>query len=64
MPDKDYPEHIDLSNNHLKQNDILPFICTLRSKLLHLNIQNNRLNPKGCILMAEYLSDYPLLNLT
>lgn len=64
MPDSDYPEHIDLSNNHLRQADIIPFIKTLRRKLKTLNLRNNKLGPQGCIAFSEFLLDNPLTKLT
>ena len=39
MPEADYPEHIDLSNNHLKRKDIEPFIRTIRRKIKYLNLK-------------------------
>jgi len=34
MPEEEYPEEIDLSNNNLKITELDPFIKTLRPKLL------------------------------
>jgi hypothetical protein len=64
MPDSDYPEHIDLSNNHLRQLHIIPFIRTLRKKLKTLNLRNNKLGPLGCVAFSNFLLDNPLTNLT
>jgi len=62
MPDRDYPEQIDLSNNSLKPKDILKFIQTLRNKITHLNLKNNKLGHKGCTYFADFISENPLTN--
>lgn len=47
MPDEEYPEEIDFSNNHLNQNEIRPFIKHLRRKITKLNLKNNKIQALG-----------------
>lgn len=51
MPEEEYPEEIDLSNNNLKITELDPFIKTLRPKLLKLSFRGNALCKAGIICL-------------
>lgn len=63
MPDQDYPFEIDVEDNHLKDEDILPLIDALRKKVTKLNFKDNKLSSKGVIYLGDKICNEPLFNL-
>jgi len=61
---EEYPDYIDLSENHLKNKNFQKFINNLRRTVKHLNLSNNKLGVQGTKILGDWFSDYPLMNLT
>lgn len=58
MLDKqEYPDHIDLSNNNLKNNNFKHFLKNLRKTIIKFNLSNNNLGVSGSKMLLEWFED-------
>lgn len=60
MPEKDYPTEINVSDNHLKDEEFKLLVDSLRKKITNLNIKNNKLTSKGLNYLSLRIVDEPL----